>query len=306
MPEPSLRSLTEVEAWLRSRPSLEQLEKRFPAEWTQAVGQLREANERGTTEQLVASLTPGPSTRGRLKPERERIADLVRTQMIVRTLKTAALREESGVAAGSVKFSLLDGWILQKLFFAHDLVRKPVSMPAYSIIWPLARQRRRLMPLVRPQGIYCFYSRALIRSIARLTRGQSVLEIAAGDGTLSRFLREAGVDIRATDDHSWSAIDFGDVERMEARVALQRHRPEVVVCSWPPAGNPFERAVFETPSVQRYIVITSASRANASDWDAYAAQQSFECVEHPELSRLVLPRGSSTVLIFTRTATPAS
>lgn len=300
MPEPSLRSLAEVEAWLRGKPGLDELEKRFPAEWAQALGQLREANQRGTTEQLVASLSQSTSTRGRLKPERERISELVRTQMIVRTLKTAALREESGVAEGSVKFSLLDGWILQKLFFAHDLVRKPVSMLAYSIVWPLARQRRRLMPLVRPQGIYCFYSSALIRSLARLTKGRSVLEIAAGDGTLSRFLRDAGVDIRATDDHSWSAIDYGDVEKLEARAALQRYRPEVVVCSWPPAGNPFEKAVFQTESVQRYIVITSVSRANASDWDAYAAQQDFTVAEHPELSRRVLPRGSSTVLVFTR------
>ncbi len=300
MPEPSLRSLAEVEAWLRGKPGLDELGKRFPAEWARAHRQLREANQRGTTEQLVASLSPSTSTRGRLKPERERISELVRTQMIVRTLKTAALREESGVAEGSVKFSLLDGWILQKLFFARDLVRKPVSMLAYSIVWPLARQRRRLMPLVRPQGIYCFYSSALIRSLARLTTGQSVLEIAAGDGTLSRFLRDAGVDIRATDDHSWSAIDFTGVEKMEARAALQRYRPEVVVCSWPPAGNPFEKAVFQTESVQRYIVITSVSRANASDWDAYAAQQDFTVAEHPELSRRVLPRGSSTVLIFTR------
>jgi hypothetical protein len=301
MPPPSLRSIAEVEAWLKGRPSLEELEKRYPAEWVQALGQLREANQQGTTEQLVASLSRSSATRGRLKPEKERISELVRTHMIVRTLKTAALRAESGVESGSVRFSLLDGWILQKLFFAHDLVRKPVSLLAYSVVWPLARQRRRLMPLVRPKGIYCFYSSALIRSIARLTTGRSVLEIAAGDGTLSRFLRDAGVDIRATDDHSWSsAIDFGDVEKMDARTALQRYRPEAVVCSWPPAGNPFEKAVFETESVRLYIVITSTSRPNASDWDAYAAQPDFDMVEHPELGRRVLPRGSSTVLVFTR------
>ena len=33
--------------------------------------------------------------------------------------------------------------------------------------------------------------------------------------------------------------------------------PEVVVCSFPPAGNSFEQAVFATPSVQLYIVINS-------------------------------------------------
>jgi hypothetical protein len=67
------------------------------------------------------------------------------------------------------------------------------------------------MPLVQPKGIYCFYSKPLIERLAGLIGGRSCLEIAAGDGTLSRFLVAAGVRITATDNHSWhDSVDFPD------------------------------------------------------------------------------------------------
>ena len=58
------------------------------------------------------------------------------------------------------------------------------------------------MPLVQPKGIYCFYSKPLIQDLAALIGQRSCIEIAAGDGTLSRFLAAKGVDLTATDDHS--------------------------------------------------------------------------------------------------------
>ena len=53
----------------------------------------------------------------------------------------------------------LNGFVAQRLLFARGLERKPVSMRRFRLIWPLLWQRRRLMPLVQPKGIYCFYSR---------------------------------------------------------------------------------------------------------------------------------------------------
>jgi hypothetical protein len=129
------------------------------------------------------------------------------------------------------------------------------------------------------------------------------LEIAAGDGTLTGFLRGAGTDVRATDDHSWTrAITFPEeVERLDARAALERHRPQAVVCSFPPPGNDFERQVFRTPSVERYLVITSAHRFAAGDWEAYEQQTAFEATSDPALARLVLPpEVDPAVLVFRR------
>ena len=61
----------------------------------------------------------------------------------------------------------------------------------FKTLWPLLWQRRYLMPLVARKGIYCFYSARLVDRLAALIGDRPALEIAAGDGTLSRFLRDA-------------------------------------------------------------------------------------------------------------------
>jgi len=296
-------SLDELRRWLRTSPKLDELIARYPSEWARARADMIAATKSGTTSSLISSISSVQGQpRDRLKPERQQLAELVHGQMILRALRAAGLQAATGVDSGTVKFNWLDGTILQRLFFSEGLTRKPASMTLYALVWPLVRQRRRLLPLVRPQGIYCFYSQRLIREIATLAQGHPVLEIAAGDGTLARFLRDAGVQTRATDDFSWaSSIDYADdVERMGALAALRRIRPTVVICSWPPPGNAFERAVFFTPSVERYIVITSANSRDASDWQSYLTQQSFDLLEDDRLSQMVLPRGTSRVLVFTR------
>jgi hypothetical protein len=159
------------------------------------------------------------------------------------------------------------------------------------------------MTLVGPQGIYCFYSRELVSRLAELIGDRRCLEIAAGDGCLSRFLAERGVEIVATDDHSWSdRVRYPEtVIRQDARTALRVHQPQVVICSWPPAGNPFEREVFRTRSVELYIVITSRHDWAAGNWNAYRHQRDFDFCDDPALSRLVLPPElDSAVLIFRR------
>ncbi len=105
-------------------------------------------------------------------------------------------------------------------------------MLRFRLTWPRLTQRDRLMPLVQPQGIYCFFSGAFVRELARLIGDAPALEIAAGDGTLTRFLRARGTQIRATDDYSWSAVAFpDDVERLDARSALREYGPRVVVAA---------------------------------------------------------------------------
>jgi hypothetical protein len=51
-----------------------------------------------------------------------------------------------------------------------------------------------------------------------------------------------------------------DVEELSAGNALSEHEPQVGICSWPPANNPFERQVFLSPSVECYIVIGSNNK----------------------------------------------
>jgi hypothetical protein len=205
---------------------------------------------------------------------------------------------------GKVRFNLVNGWILQRLFFERDLDRKPVSMRWFKLLWPLMWQKRFLLPLVTPKGIYCFYSRPLVRALAELVGGQSCLEIAAGDGTLSRFLAAEGVAITATDDHSWGhQVRFGpDVVKQDASLALRVNQPSVVICSFPPPGNTFEREVFRTASVETYIVISSRNEYSAGDWVAYRRQSGFEMIEDVAMSKMVLPPDLlPAVYVFRRT-----
>lgn len=291
--------------WLASGPSLEELQAAYPEEWGAVSQRLRRASAGGPAELRAAvaeARAPAAATPGRRRPARELVGEEVRRQMLLHAVKRVSFQVETGVTQGPVKFNALNGRAAQRLFFLRGLERRPVSMAAYGLVWPLLTQRRFLMPLVRPKGIYCFYSSALISRLAALIGDRACVEIAAGDGTLSRFLADRGVNVTATDDYSWDhAIDYPEhVLKQDAKAALRTRAPEVVLCSWPPPGNPFERAVFATPSVQLYVVI-GTNEHGSGNWADYAAQQDFEMTHDRELSRLVLPREQDNiVLVFHR------
>ncbi|MDP9792896.1 hypothetical protein J2S43_001408 [Catenuloplanes nepalensis] len=289
------RRTADAVTWLRTDPDLDSLVGAYPAEWQRVRRELDAMIARDDAEELKAYITqvsrPEAATPGRARSQRDRLLAEVRRQMAIHLLKQQILSASTGVREGRVRFGLINGFIAQRLLFRRALERKPVPLGRFRLVWPLLTQRRRLMPLVRKRGIWCFYSKPLVRQLARLIDGRSCLEIAAGDGTLSRFLAAEGVDVVATDDHSWSgSIDFPeDVREEDARTALKRHSPKVVICSWPPAGNAFERFVFSTPSVELYIVIGSRHRESTGDWDAYERQTGFAMTTDARLSRLVLP-----------------
>ena len=289
------RKTAEAVAWLRTNPALEELAEAYPDEWAQVRRTLDTLIARDDTEEIKAYVTrvsqPEAPLPGRVRSQRERLLAEVRRQMSVAALKQEILSASTGVSEGRVRFNLVNGYVAQRLLFRRGLERKPVSMAAFRTVWPLLGQRRLLMPLVQKKGIWCFYSKPLIKRLARLIDGRFCLEIAAGDGTLSRFLSRAGVKIVATDDHSWrDSIEFPDsVLEQDARAALRAHAPEVVICSWPPAGNDFERHVFTTPSVRMYVVIGSKHRESTGDWSAYERQDGFTMTTDEDLGRLVLP-----------------
>jgi hypothetical protein len=215
---------------------------------------------------------------------------LVRKRMAVLAAQRALQAAALGAGSGRRRFGLWSGMLVQRLFFARGLTRKPVSRSWFRWLWPLVTQKRLLMPLVQQRGMYAFYSRELVDSLARLIDGRPALEIAAGDGCLTGFLRSAGVEIRATDDHSWSHnIRYPDfVEKLDAGLALDRYQPAVVLCSYPPPKNRFEKLVLATPSVELYIVITTRHRFAAGDWEAYEAQTRFHMEPDRALSSLIL------------------
>ena len=289
-------SAKEIERWLQGEPALGELVRAFPEEWATVerdladlAGKVQEDPE--AVHAYIARLrSNGVAPRTR-RERQERLALQIRRHMAAAALRSAQLSAVSGVTAGRVRLNLVNGWIAQKLLFESGLRRKPVSIARFRMLWPLLWQRKLIMPLVGRKGIYCFYSGRLVRKLAGLADGRRVLEIGAGDGTLARFLEDAGVDITATDDFSWKqTVDYPEnVRKRGARDALRDLRPDVVICSWPPPGNTFERQVFKTPSVDLYIVIGSRDEFAAGNWSDYRSQSEFTFEEVPELSRLVLP-----------------
>jgi hypothetical protein len=300
----------QVRAWLQQQPTLIELQDAYPAEWSVVQRELAEIVPRGDLEELkayvrrIAAAPPAAQSRRQVRGLDAGLAQEIRRQMAAAAIKQLSLSATTGVHEGRLHFNLVNGWVAQKLLFEDGLRRKPVSMPAFRLLWPLLWQRRFLMPLVGPKGIYCFYSKPLVRRLAALIGDRRALEIAAGDGTLSRFLADAGVDVTPTDDHSWRDVDVpATVVRQGAREAVRARRPEVVICSWPPAGNDFEREVFRTDSVELYVVIGSRHRFATGDWEAYERQTDFELAEDPALSRLVLPPElDAAVYMFRRRA----
>lgn len=291
-----------VMKWLQSKPSLADLGAEYP--------ELRETVRRELAEIVAGDAASGLPAYLRRMSQAERLLEkklhgsrgdrkiaaalvqqVVRTRMALLATKQHLVSEATGIKKGKVRFNLLNGYFAQKLLFADGLERKPVSLFWFRLLWPLLWQRRLLMPLVQPKGIYCFYSRELVHALAALIGTRTCLEIAAGDGTLTRFLAGSGVRITATDNHSWKhEVNYPEfVVRQDAHEALRAYTPEVVLCSWPPAGNAFEHQVFRTGSVQLYIVIGSRHTFAAGNWDDYREQSLFDLEEDDALSRLVLP-----------------
>lgn len=275
--------------WLRGQPGLAEMREAFPEEWERVSEQVATLVRRGEPDRLVEQLkeltTPRDPTPGRMPSHKALVAEAVRARMLTEAVRRAMIAADTGVSEGTLRLGLVNGFVLQRLLFHRDLHRKPVNYLLFRTLWPVLPERRRLMPLVMPQGIYCFYARPLLRAIHRLAADRRCLEIAAGDGALTQMLAARGTRIVATDDHSWNidvrggtephgtgpggtgpdgdrSTDVADgVESLDAVTALRRHSPEVVVCSWPPPGNTFERHVFTTPSVQLYVLLTSSHRS---------------------------------------------
>lgn len=307
-------SLKDELEWICRDASLNELMEHYPAEWQITGPELVSALEKGRIQTMEAFDEKARanekiwhqrirSSRSNAKVIESAKPHLIRSRMAILAIRQCCQAAALGKASGKLRLNTINGYIIQKLLFSRHLTRKPAAIQHFRFWWRFVTQKRLLMPLVQPKGIYCFYSQELIRALQVIIGDRTCLEIASGDGTLSRFLVANGVKVRATDDFSWKhAIEYpGTVEQLSARQALVRYEPQAVICSWPPPGNAFEQKVFSTRSVELYIVIGSRHRFAAGDWDSYSAQDRFEWAIDENLSSLVIPPElDSAVLVFRR------
>ncbi|MHA6531357.1 hypothetical protein [Paenibacillus sp. BAC0078] len=231
------------------------------------------------------------------------LPNIIKARFAIYLLEQLNVAIASKTPAKNVKFNLWDGTILQKLLFEKGLERKPVSLGLFKFFWRIVINKKILMPLVNKKGIYCFYSKALIKELSILIGSKKCLEIAAGDGTLTRFLNEKNMNCKATDDYSWEHyITYPSfVEKADAKTALHKFSPEVVLCSWPVPKNSYEKHVFKTSSVDLYIVIGTRDSAYTGDFDSYYSADMFTMELNERLSSLILPPSEdNAVYIFRR------
>jgi len=304
--------------WICREASLNELMERYPAEWQITGPELVSALEDGrvqTLEEFTARARSIEETwyqRVRSSRDNAKVVEsakpyLIKSRMAILAMTHCCQAAALGRASGKSRFNLVNGYIIQKLLFSRHLTRKPASIKRFRFWWRFVTQKRLLMPLVQARGIYCFYSQELIEALRALIGDRTCLEVGAGDGTLARFLAEKGINVRATDDHSWKRmIEYPQtVEMLGAKQALAKYQPRVVICSWPPPGNTFEQKILSTRSVELYIVIGSRHKFAAGNWNSYAAQDRFEWGVDDSLSSLVIPPElDSAVLIFRRKPAP--
>lgn len=234
------------------------------------------------------------------------LPDIIKARFAFHLLEKVTAAAASNTPGENIRFNLWDGTLLQKLLFKKGLERKPVSLRFFRLMWRFVTNKKILMPLVNKQGIYCFYSKDLIRELAVRIGQNPCLEIGAGDGTLTAFLRMQQMDCRATDDYSWEHyIQYPDfVEKLDAKSALKKYSPKVVICSWPVPGNHYEKHVFRTESVDLYIVIGTRSPAYTCDFETYFQLEHFSMELDEGLSSLVLPPSDeNAVYLFRRIRT---
>ena len=231
------------------------------------------------------------------------LPDVIKARIAIYILEQLTFTAQSANSSGKIRFNLWDGLILQKILFKRELERKPVSLFWFKLFWPFITNKKILMPLVNKKGIYCFYSKTIVKELSNLIGKSKCLEIGAGDGTLTRFLRGMGVNCNATDDYSWEHyIQYpGFVEKLEAKEALHKYKPDTVICSWPPPGNAFEKNVYKMESVKLYIVIGTRNFLVSGDHDTYQKQEGFIMEYNQRMSSLVLPPSEdNAVYIFRR------
>ena len=194
--------------------------------------------------------------------------------------------------------SLRDRLLFRLLILPLATAPRALPYRLHSFAWRLLQNRASATAQLMQSGCYVITSAELVKSLCSIIGTRQALEIGAGRGILTACLRKAGMSLTAVDDGSWAE----DVLELDGKEALARFKPQVVICCWPPPGNMFEQAIFSTPEVQDYIVITSRHRHAGGNHQAYARAKGFRCVQATGLlAQLLLPHEAESVLyIFTR------
>jgi len=117
-----------------------------------------------------------------------------------------------------------------------------------------------------------------------------ILEIGAGNGRLSHFLRQK-LEERVPGQTKFVAIDSGawtlksdfPVEQLKHDEAMEKHSPDIVVFSWMPYRKDSSKDIREFDSVQEYILIGETDGGCCGDeWETWGQSWSWDEAEQGE------------------------
>lgn len=112
---------------------------------------------------------------------------------------------------------------------------------------------------------------------ASLEKPLVILEICAGNGRLSHFLRKK-LEERVPGLTKVIATDSGEkmiknnfaVEKMRHDEAIEKHNPDIVICSWMPVWTDLTKEIRKCNTVQEYILIGEDDYGCCGDsWDTW-------------------------------------
>lgn len=132
----------------------------------------------------------------------------------------------------------------------------------------------------------------------------NILEVGAGNGRLSHFLRQAIENqtphlaaIIAADPqegpYSRKTRPLFPVQKFDTDEALTRYQPAIVISSWMPNKIDLTPLFRQTPSVKEYILIGEPELCGTSD--SWWPVDDFEEIEHPDLEQLQICRTDNVV-----------
>lgn len=289
--------------------TLKQLSDRHPAVWQDVAAGLKERVSGGRAEQLLAWRQGALSD---LQNAR-RVGNFDNPEIAVSVIKAQmtllAIEQFCDVMSGraGVKPRMRDVMAMNLLLLARLKSGHIFSTNGFDRVWRWMRDPIWAASELQRQGVWSVPTKDLAEKIAGLCQGRRVLEIGAGNGLLCHSLKSQGLEITAVDDESWSlggkSIRARGVEvlRMDAVEALKEYSPDVVICSWAPVGNTFEREIFRTKSVQTYLAISSRHSFASGNWGAYKEQNAFDCSTSEAINSLIRPfEIEQQLLIFRR------
>ncbi|MFA5460281.1 MAG: hypothetical protein WC283_03080 [Candidatus Paceibacterota bacterium] len=106
-----------------------------------------------------------------------------------------------------------------------------------------------------------------LEKILKKLKPKLILEVGAGDGTLSKILSDRGFNVIATDNYSWPFRKrFFKVNKIDYKKALEKYQPDVVINSWMPLGTDWTKDFRKAKSVKHYITIGEVDACCGGDW----------------------------------------